>query len=569
MNTTHKVSIGGMAFVVDESAFNELKTYTDRLHAQFSHRADGSEIVADIESRIAELLNGKILTPEQVVTVADVKDVLSRIGDPSELDEGAEKTGEQRSYNYSHNTGTSTSRRLYRSADNKVIGGVCGGLGAYFNLDPVLFRIAFVGLTLLGSPIAIGGFFPLVYIVLWIATPLAVTVGQKLEMEGKKVNVSNMEQRIREEAHNMAPHIRTAGETLLHVFGVIVKVVAIFFTSIFVVVGLAVSTALLVSLFGMEPWVVNNFVSFDHDMDFALFGIVSSFFPHLIWFKLSLFALAIIPTILMIILMIKLLFKSRFRTRFVVIPLTVLWVVALFGAMFTGIVSLKGSFGGNSSVNESVYAQAPIDTLTIAYNDAVKLNTNDVLISLEKHSDEDFDNVDVNINGKDIVKIGKYHHGWEHHHGFSIVSADNTSNANIDRNSTVYIRPIVNVEFSEAIDKPEVLVKKWATGRNYNTATQTAEEIKFDATFKGDSLLITPAIPLKLSERILKGIELTVLIPKDKAYRISKDMLPSTKRYTSKKQNDVYIYSESDSSSFDDENIEDIDTVVVKATDKF
>lgn len=569
MNTTHKVSIGGMAFVVDESAFNELKNYTDRLHSQFSHRADGSEIVADIESRIAELLNGKILTPDQVVTVADVKDVLSRIGDPSELDEGAEKTGEQRSYNYSNNTGSSTSRRLYRSADNKVIGGVCGGLGAYFNLDPVLFRIAFVGLTLLGSPIAIGGFFPLVYIVLWIATPLAVTVGQKLEMEGKKVNVSNMEQRIREEAHNMAPHIRTAGETLLHVFGVIVKVVAIFFASIFVVVGLAVSTALLVSLFGMEPWVINNFVSFDHDMDFALFGIVSSFFPHLFWFKLSLFALAIIPTILMIILMIKLLFKSRFRTRFVVVPLTVLWVVALFGTMFTGILSLKGSFGGNSSVNESVYAQAPIDTLTIAYNDAVKLNPNDVLISLEKHNDDDFDNVDVNINGKDIVKIGKYHHGWEHHHGFSIVSADNTSNAKIDRNSIVYIRPIVNVEFSETIDKPEVLVKKWATGRNYNTATQTAEEIKFDATFKGDSLLITPAIPLKLSERILKGIELTVLIPKDKAYRISKDMLPSTKKYNSKKQNDVYIFSESGSSSFDDENIEDIDTVVVKATDKF
>jgi phage shock protein PspC (stress-responsive transcriptional regulator) len=566
MNTTHKVSIGGMAFVVDESAFNELKTYTDRLHAQFSHRADGQEIVADIESRIAELLNGKILTPDQVVTLADVKDVLLRIGDPSELDEGGEKTGEQRSYGFST---ISSRRRLYRSADNKVIGGVCGGLGAYFNLDPVLFRIAFVGLTILGFPIAIGWFIPIAYIVLWISAPLAVTVGQKLEMEGKKVNVSDMEQRIREGAHNMAPHIRTAGESALSVVGVLVKIVAIFFASIFVITGLAVSTALLVSLFGIEPWVVNNFVSFDHDMDFALFGIVSSFFPHLIWFKLSLFALAIIPTILMIILMIKLLFKSRFRTRFVVIPLTVLWVVALFAAMFTGILSLKGTFGGNSSVNETVYAQAPIDTLNIAYSDAVKLNPNDVLISLEKHSDDDFDNVNVNINGEDIVKIGNHHRGWEHHHGFSIVSADNVTTAKIDRNSTVYVRPIVYIEFSENIDKPEVIVKKWATGRNYNTATQTAEEIKFDATFKGDSLLISPAIPLKLSDRILKGIELTVLIPKDKAYRISKDMLSSVKKYNSKKQNDMYIFSESGSNSFEDENIEEVDTVEVKATDKF
>lgn len=566
MNTTHKVSIGGMAFVVDESAFNELKAYTDKLHTQFSHRADGQEIVADIESRIAELLNGKILTPDQVVTLADVKDVLLRMGDPSELDEGAEKTGsEQRSTGAS----TTTSRRLYRSADSKVIAGVCGGLGAYFNLDPVLFRIAFVGLTILGSPIAVGWFFPIAYIVLWISAPLAVTVGQKLEMEGKKVNVSNMEQRLREEARNMAPHVRTAGESFLSVVGVLVKIVAIFFASIFVVTGLAVSTALLVSLFGIEPWVVNNFVSFDNDTDFALFGIVNSFFPHLLWFKLSLFALAIIPTILMIILMIKLLFKSRFHTRFVVIPLTVLWVVALFAAMFTGILSLKGSFGGNSSVNETVYAQAPIDTLTIAYSDAVKLNPNDVLITLKNHNDDDFDNVNINIDGEDIVKIGKHHHGWKHHDGFSIVSADNTSNAKIDRNSTVYVRPVVNVEFSENVDKPEVLVKKWATGRNYNLATQTAEEVKFDAVFKGDSLLISPAIPLKLSDRILKGIELTVLIPKGKAYRISKDMLSSVKKYNSKKENDVYIFSESGSSSFDYENIEDVDTVVVKATDKF
>ncbi len=555
-----------MAFVVDESAFNELKTYTDKLHAQFSHRADGQEIVADIESRIAELLNGKILTPDQVVTLADVKDVLLRMGDPSELDEGAEKTGsEQRSYGAS----TTTTHRLYRSADSKVIGGVCGGLGAYFNLDPVLFRIAFVGLTLLGSPIAIGGFFPLAYIVLWIATPLAVTVGQKLEMEGKKVNVSDMEQRIREEARNMAPHVRTAGESFLSVVGVLVKVFAIFFVSIFVIAGLAVSTALLVALFGVDPSMMGSFFSFDNDADFALFNVMYSFFPHLFWFKVSLFALAIIPTILMIVLVIKLLFKSRFRTRFVVIPLTVLWVVALFAAMLTGISSLKGSFGGNSSVNETVYAPAPIDTLTIAYSDAVKLSSNDALITLRNHNDDDFDNVNINIDGDDIVKIGKHHHGWKHHDGFSIVSADNTSNAKIGRNSTIYVRPAVNVEFSENIDKPQVVVKKWATGRNYNLATQTAEEIKFSAAFKGDSLIIAPAIPLKLSERILKGIELTVLVPKGKAYKVSKEMLPSVKKYDAKKVNGAYVYDASGSSSFDENEVEDVDTVEVKATDKF
>ena len=42
-------------------------------------------------------------------------------------------------------------RRLLRSRSDRVIGGVCGGLGRYFNIDPILFRIAAVALTLIGD----------------------------------------------------------------------------------------------------------------------------------------------------------------------------------------------------------------------------------------------------------------------------------------------------------------------------------------------------------------------------------------------------------------------------------
>jgi phage shock protein PspC (stress-responsive transcriptional regulator) len=47
--------------------------------------------------------------------------------------------------------GPGSGRRLLRSSDDKVIGGVCGGLGAYFGVDPVIFRIATIALTLLGG----------------------------------------------------------------------------------------------------------------------------------------------------------------------------------------------------------------------------------------------------------------------------------------------------------------------------------------------------------------------------------------------------------------------------------
>lgn len=39
-------------------------------------------------------------------------------------------------------------KRLYKSKDNKVFLGVMGGLGEYFDIDPVLFRVAFIGLTI-------------------------------------------------------------------------------------------------------------------------------------------------------------------------------------------------------------------------------------------------------------------------------------------------------------------------------------------------------------------------------------------------------------------------------------
>lgn len=63
-----------------------------------------------------------------------------------------------------------TSRRVYRSRDDKVVAGVGGGLGAYLGIDPVLIRLSFVALALAGV-----GF--LLYIIAWIVIPQAPTGG--------------------------------------------------------------------------------------------------------------------------------------------------------------------------------------------------------------------------------------------------------------------------------------------------------------------------------------------------------------------------------------------------------
>lgn len=64
---------------------------------------------------------------------------------------------------------SATPTRLYRSAHDKVIAGVCGGLAAYFKIDPAIVRLAFLVFAL------VGGASILLYIVLWVAVPLGDT----------------------------------------------------------------------------------------------------------------------------------------------------------------------------------------------------------------------------------------------------------------------------------------------------------------------------------------------------------------------------------------------------------
>lgn len=58
-------------------------------------------------------------------------------------------------------------KRLYRSRTDKVIAGVCGGLGEYFDIDPTWVRLLFILFLFLG-----GSAF-LVYVIMWLIIPLA------------------------------------------------------------------------------------------------------------------------------------------------------------------------------------------------------------------------------------------------------------------------------------------------------------------------------------------------------------------------------------------------------------
>lgn len=84
-------------------------------------------------------------------------------------------------------------KRLYRSYTDKMIGGVCGGLGEYFDIDPVIIRILFVVAVIFGG----GGI--LAYIILWIVIPQKPYTVPKFDNESDAKIESETEPEVKSE----------------------------------------------------------------------------------------------------------------------------------------------------------------------------------------------------------------------------------------------------------------------------------------------------------------------------------------------------------------------------------
>lgn len=189
MKITVSINIGGMAFHIDEDAYTELKIYLRSLDRYFAKEPSSAEIMADIEARIADLLKAKLSDYKQVVTLADVKEVINTLGTPEDISDDS-GTGNER-------LGTTGYHRMYRDPDSRIIGGVCSGMAAFWRIDPWIVRVIFIVISLPG------GLGILIYIVLWIVLPEAKTTAQKIEMKGDPVNIHNIKDSVRQEFDNV------------------------------------------------------------------------------------------------------------------------------------------------------------------------------------------------------------------------------------------------------------------------------------------------------------------------------------------------------------------------------
>ncbi len=284
------ITLGGRSITIAETAFEKVQNYIASLRAYFNNEEGRDEIVADIEARFAELMHDKIRKGAAHITDADVEEMIQTMGRPEDFaaqDEGAAgyapnfTMGEKRRlyrdqsnkilggvcsgianwlnidptivrvlfaivsfggfgagifiylvlwiFLPTRNMKVYSGKRMFRDPDNKWFGGVAGGMGAYFNINPNIIRwilaIPLLLSVLRGVNVfrwndgfdifpnllfnGLTGTFIFIYIVLWIVLPEALTPYQKMEMHGKNVDINAIKQNVQSTIDNIGERMQT------------------------------------------------------------------------------------------------------------------------------------------------------------------------------------------------------------------------------------------------------------------------------------------------------------------------------------------------------------------------
>ncbi|MGI0135140.1 MAG: PspC domain-containing protein, partial [Candidatus Micrarchaeaceae archaeon] len=190
----------------------ELQDYLHAIEAQ----VDETEVVHEIESRMAELLTERGISGDKVVLPADVTYLQEQLGKPEDFTEDTDRPAHK-------TTAATPAKRLFRNTDNAMVAGVAAGLAQYFGIDVLIFRILFIAATFAG------GWGIVLYLILWLLIPEAKTPSERLQMAGKPVTVNSLKEVVaRADVASAAKRANIVAATTLNaVISVILKLVGI------------------------------------------------------------------------------------------------------------------------------------------------------------------------------------------------------------------------------------------------------------------------------------------------------------------------------------------------------
>ncbi len=485
MNKTISINLGGFFFHIDEDAYQKLSRYFDAVKRSLS--PDGrDEIMKDIESRIAELFQERIQNEKQVIGLVEIDAVIGIMGQPEDYKIDEESSNS--SFN-SFNTNYARTKRLYRDKDNSLLGGVAAGFGHYLNIDPIWIRLAIVLIVIagVGSPI-------LVYLILWILIPEAITTSQKLEMNGEPINITNIERKVKEGIDDISDKIgnidhqkiadnakygaQKVGNTISDIFEAIFKIFAkiiggiiVLFASFSLLGILIVGIVMLFSSSMPDNYILNNIQT--------PIGLETP-----IWMQGILFILVFgIPMFFLLILGLKLLVNNlKSIGNIATYTLIATWVIALGIAISLGInEATQLAFDGKVVQKEEIVL-TPNDTLYI------KFKNND-FYSKNVYHDTDF-RLTQDESNKEIIY---------------------SNNVSIEIMPTDEIMPYIQIE-------------KLAKGKSASEANKRADKIKYGYKIEGNTLILDNYL-ISAVENKFRGqeVELYLYLPKGTLFKTDKN----------------------------------------------
>jgi phage shock protein PspC (stress-responsive transcriptional regulator) len=485
MKKTFTINISGTVFHIEDDAYEKLQNYILKLKQHFGTGEEGNEIISDIESRIAELFLKKTDGGNGVIIMPWVDEVIEIMGTPEAIiEEGQEE---------SESTSAKRKRRLYRDPDKRIIGGVCGGLGAYLNMDPVILRIIFVVLFL------INGIGLIAYLILWIAVPKAVNTAQRLEMKGQEVTVSNIEKSIKEEAKEIKDTYKKFKESGgvekarqgASQFGDEVRDV---FRVIFKICGIVIGVILILSgFFGLLGFISSLIIGHSFVSSWPLIwtpelhmpGVLNQLVsPGTVTTGLIMIGFLIgIPLLAMLFIGTKMVFRYKSNNTLISLGMVGVWVVALIGIMiiFAGQI---GNFKSQTSLSNS---------------ETVECNACQTLyLDVAPDKWDNFKEHNWNIDKFDVVLIN----GKERLVG----------------------EPRLNVEKSST-DVFSVIVKKSSRGKSISDAKENIQDVVYNFNLKDSSLVFDPNFLISEDGTWRdQKVNITVKVPEGKTIFLSKNM---------------------------------------------
>ena len=193
MKEITRIHLAKTPFSVEVDAKKSLEKYLNliqkNMHAE-------PEAMREIEARMVELLAERGVSKDGVIGNDDVLAVQKQMGEPRDFSDDASEAIDDIE---DKDIDDKPAKQLMRDPDNAIIGGVCAGVAAYFNINPLWVR-----LIAIISPFMTFGTAVLIYIVMWLSMPPARTASDKLRMRGEPVTLASLKKAAADESSAIA-----------------------------------------------------------------------------------------------------------------------------------------------------------------------------------------------------------------------------------------------------------------------------------------------------------------------------------------------------------------------------